>query len=125
MLEKLKNAYSGGGQQPQRQEGHVNEDPSGAKPGLDSQETNEDDKEEHSADELNKGLGANFQEEMRQREHETEQEYKRRMKLIEERQLLLDEQSRKIELELKKVREQQEQAETLLEEERKKTALMM
>jgi len=39
--------------------------------------------------------------------------------------LLLDEQSRKIELELKKVREQQEQAETLLEEERKKTALMM
>jgi len=36
MLEKLKNAYSGGGQQPQRQEGHVNEDPNGAKPGLDS-----------------------------------------------------------------------------------------
>lgn len=40
---------------------------------------------------------------MKRKEDETEQEYKRRMKLIEERQLLLDEQSRKIEEELRKV----------------------
>jgi hypothetical protein len=75
---------------------------------LDSQETNEDDKEEHSPDDINKGqqlagtsavsggLGSNAINEMKRREHETEQEYKRRMRLIEERQLLLSQQQEKI-----------------------------